>query len=187
MQDALWAGRLSAATAAPIIALLDRVRLKITPEHLDAAEQLLAEKAVGLSLDEVRRLITHAEAWLDPDGVEPWEEEAHERRHLAMFERNGDLHFHGSVPISEGAALRTAINGSVTAAFAARKDAVDPDAPDADHRTLPQLQADGLIALCRHALGCDNDAPALAGATVIVRVDLAARSASRWQSATADA
>ncbi|UNK70313.1 HNH endonuclease signature motif containing protein [Microbacterium sp. H1-D42] len=172
VQNTLRAGLLSAAAAGLIIALLDRVRLKITPEHLAAAEKMLAEHAVSLSLDEVRKLLTRAEAWLDPDGVEPREEEAHDRRHLTMFERDGDLHFNGSLPIADGAALRAAINGSVSAEFAARENVLDPDAPDADHRTVPQMQADALIALCRHSLGCDNDAPAMAGATVVVRVGL---------------
>ncbi|MFT4229948.1 MAG: DUF222 domain-containing protein [Microbacterium sp.] len=41
-------------------------------------------------------------------------------------------------------------------------------------RTLPQLRADALAALCRHALGCDRSGSALANTTVIVRVPLEA-------------
>ncbi|MDL9978541.1 HNH endonuclease [Microbacterium sp. ASV49] len=41
-------------------------------------------------------------------------------------------------------------------------------------RTLPQLRADALAALCRHALGCDRSGSTLANTTVIVRVPLEA-------------
>lgn len=173
VQRALSAGRLSASTAAAIIALLDRVCLKITPEQLTEAEVLLTEKAVGMSLDDVRKLLTHAEAWLDPDGVAPREEEIRARRSVTMFERDGALHLNAVFDIESGAPIRAAVNGYVSAQFAARKEAVDPDAGDADHRSVAQLQADALTSICAHSIGCDNNAPALSGATVIVRVDAA--------------
>lgn len=174
IQHALWAGALGVPASGLIIALLDRVSLKITTEHLTAAEQLLAEKCIGLSLDDVRKLLARAEAWLDPDGVEPKQDEVHDGRSVTMFERDGALHLNGVFDIESGAPIRAAINGVVSAQFAARQNAIDPDAPDADHRTVAQMQADALSTLCAHALGCDNDAPALAGATVVVRVDLEA-------------
>lgn len=172
VRRALQAGKIGASVAGLIIALLDRVRLKVTPEHLAAAEELLAEKAANLSTDDVRKLLTRAEAWLNPDGVAPREEEIRTKRSVTMFERDGAFHLNAVLDVESGAAIRAAITGYVSAQFAARKDAIDPDAVDADHRTVPQLQADALSTLCAHALGCDNDAPALAGATVIVRVDL---------------
>lgn len=64
------------------------------------------------------------------------------------------------------------MNGYVSALFAAQKNQLDPDAPEADHRSVAALRAEALSELCAHALGCENDAPALAGATVVVRVDL---------------
>lgn len=172
VQQGLAGAAITTTAASLIIALLDRTRLKVAPARIAEAEQLLVEKASGLSLDEVRALVTRAEAWLDPDGVAPREEEARARRALTMFERDGSLHLNAVVDVEAGAAIKAAITGYVSAAFAARKDAVDPDAPDADHRTVAMLQADALSALCAHALGCDNDAPALAGATVVVRVNL---------------
>lgn len=172
VQQGLAGGAITTTAAALIIALLDRARLKVAPARIVEAERLLVEKATGLSLDEVRTVVTRAEAWLEPDGVAPREEEARARRTLTMFERDGSLHLNAVVDAEAGAAIKAAITGYVSAAFAARKDAVDPDAPDADHRTVAMLQADALTALCAHALGCDNDAPALAGATVVVRVNL---------------
>ena len=172
VQRAIARGELGTPAAGLIIAVLDRIRVKVDTARVEEAEALLAEKAAGLSLDDVRKLLSRAEAHLDPDGVAPREEEHHAQRSLTMFERDGALHLNAVLGIEQGAPIKAAIQGYVSAEFAARKDAVAPDAPDADHRTVPQLQADALATICAHALGCDNDAPALAGATVVVRVDL---------------
>ena len=64
------------------------------------------------------------------------------------------------------------MNEYVSALFAAQKNQLDPDAPEADHRSVAALRAEALSELCAHALGCENDAPALAGAIVVVRVEL---------------
>ncbi|WP_243232794.1 HNH endonuclease signature motif containing protein [Microbacterium sp. CIAB417] len=172
VQRALTDGSVSVAAAALIIALLDRVRLKIDSDRVQQAEALLVEKAPGLSLDEVRRLVTRAEAFLDPDGVAPREESARAQNSLTFYERDGRLRLDGDFDIESGAPIKAALEGYVTAVFAARAKTLDPNAPDADRRTIRQLQADALSSLCAHALGCDDDAPALAGATVIVRVNL---------------
>ena len=172
VQAALGAGRIGAPAAGLIIGLLDRVRFKISAERVTEAETLLADKAAGLSLDEVRKLLTHAEAHLDPDGVLPREEAARAQNRLVMFERDGRFHIDADVDVATGAPIKTAIEGHVTAVLNARANALDPDAPDADRRTVTQLQADALADLAAHAIGCDNNAPALAGATVIVRVGL---------------
>lgn len=171
-QAALTAGTLAAPTVAVIIALLDRVRIKVGAERTAEAERLLVEKAAGLSHDDVRRLVTRAEAWLDPDGVAPREQEHRDGRSLSIYERDGRIHLDGDFDAATGAPIVAAVNGYVSAMFAARKDQPAPDAADADRRTVTALRADALSALCAHALGCDNDAPALAGATVVVRVDL---------------
>ncbi|HZU92834.1 MAG TPA: DUF222 domain-containing protein [Microbacterium sp.] len=172
IQRAIAVGDLHTTAASLIIALLDRARLKTDISRIDEAERLLTEAAKALSLDDVRKLIARAEAWLDPDGVEPRGDEARARRSLKMFERDGALHVNAVFDIESAAPIRAAITGWVSSAFNARKDAIDPDAPDADHRSVAMLQADALSAICAHALGCDNRAPGLAGATVIVRVDL---------------
>lgn len=172
IQKAVADGSLATPAAGLIISLLDRVRRKVDEAIVHESEQLLTEKAIGLSLDDVRKLIARAEAWLDPDGVEPREDEARARRSLTIFERDGSLHINGVFDVESGAPIRAAIHGYVSSAFAARKEAIDPDAPDADHRTVAMLQADAVSSICAHVLGCDNRAPALAGASVIVRVDL---------------
>lgn len=172
VRAALGRGAVSAAVAAAIICLLDRVWVKVGAARVHEAEVLLVERAPGLSMDEVRKLITRAEAWLDPDGVAPREEEARAARSLTMFERDGMLHINAKLDIAAGAPVKTAIQGIVSAVFRARKDAIEPGAPDADRRTVPMLQADALSEICAHAVGCESDELPLGGATVIVRVDL---------------
>lgn len=195
VRSALDRGAVSAQIAAMIIALLDRARVKVSHDRIADAERLLIERAPGLSIDDMRRLIVRAEAWLDPDGIRPREEECRSRRSLTMFERDGMLHLNAVLDAESAAPVKAAIRGYVTAAFAARKDqlrdggensdarensggvetAGSPkagDDPDADRRTVPMIQADALATLCGHALECDAEHLPLAGATVIVRLTL---------------
>ncbi len=165
-------GSISAAGAALIVTLLDRARVKVDIERVAEAERLLVERAQNRSLDDVRKLVTHAEAWLDPDGVEPREEEMRGRRSLTMFERDGSLHLTLQTDVASGAPVKAAIQAYVTAVFQAREQATDHDAADADHRTVPMIQADALASICAHAVECDNNGMPLTGATVVVRVNL---------------
>ncbi|GGD69756.1 HNH endonuclease signature motif containing protein [Microbacterium murale] len=172
VSEALAAGTLSAQAAALIIAVLERCRIAAGPERTAEGERLLVDAAPGLALDEIRRLVVRVEAWLDPDGVEPREDEQRGKRSLTFFERGGRLHLNGNFDVETGAPIVAALRGYVSAAFAARKAAPDPDAPDADHRTVPMLQADALALFCAHVLGCKSEKLPLAGATVIVRMHL---------------
>ncbi|WP_449407035.1 DUF222 domain-containing protein [Microbacterium maritypicum] len=172
VQSALAVGDLSAAAAAVIVALLDRARLKVDVSRVGEAEWLLVERAPGMSLDDVRKLVVRAEAWLDPDGVAPREEEARSQRSLTMFERDGSLHLTLRTDVAAGAPIKAAIHAYVTATFQARQHAPAPEAPDADHRSVAMIQADALTAICEHATGCDNGGMPTTGATVIVRVGL---------------
>lgn len=125
VQEALTRGAVSAPAAAAIIALLDRVRVKVGEARVHEAETLLVDRAPGLSLEDVRKLVTRAEAWLDPDGVAPREEEARAARTLTMFERDGMLHINAKLDIATGAPVKTAIQGMVSAVFRARTAALD--------------------------------------------------------------
>ncbi|MFJ4223726.1 DUF222 domain-containing protein [Microbacterium sp. NPDC089695] len=171
VRAALGAGEVSVPSAALIVALLERCRIAVGRDRTSEAEQVLVEGARGLSLDDVRRLVTRAEAWLVPDGVEPRAGEQRAQRSLTIFERDGMVHLDARLDAESAAPVVTAIRGYVSAAFAARKDAAVPDAPDADRRTVPMLQADALSLFCAHVLGCEERLP-LGGATVVVRVAL---------------
>ena len=172
VRESLASGALSAQAAALIIALLDRCRIVAGAARIAEGERALTDTAAGLDLDDVRRLVLRAEAWLDPDGVEPRAEERRGKRSLTMFERDGMVHLNAQLDAETAAPVVTAIRGYVTAAFAARKDAPDAEAPDADRRSVPMIQADALAVFCAHVLGCESERVPLAGATVIVRMTL---------------
>ncbi|PQZ70687.1 HNH endonuclease, partial [Microbacterium sp. MYb40] len=171
VREALGSGALSAQGAALIIAVLDRCRVAAGVERIAEGERMLVQKAAGLALDDVRKLVVRVEAWLDPDGLEPQEEDRRNKRALSLFERDGMVHLNAVLDVETAAPVVTAIRGFVTAAFAARKDAPDAGAPDADRRTVPMIQADALAVFCAHVLGCERRVP-VAGATVIVRMNL---------------
>lgn len=177
VQAAVTSGRLGGAGAALIVEFLDRARIGTDKTLVADVEQQLVERAVGLSLDDVRRLVTRAEAVLDADRLEAREEERRAARSLSMFERDGMLHLNLITPVEEGAPIKAAIDGYVTAQFQARKDLTDtgiadPDGADADQRTVTMMRADALTLFCAHTLDCDSRMP-VSGATVIVRINAA--------------
>ncbi|MGO4680856.1 DUF222 domain-containing protein, partial [Microbacterium sp. 2MCAF23] len=143
LRVALRAGRVGALAAAMVVSFLDRMIPKVGRAVVADAEQLLVEKVPGLSLDEVRAMIVRLEAYLDPDGVAPREDELRARASLSMFERDGMLHLNAVLDPERAASVKTAIEGYVSAQFAARRDR-DPALADADRRTVGQIQADAL-------------------------------------------
>ena len=172
VREALASGALSAQVAALIIALLERCRVAAGVERVVEGERMLTAAAEGLALDDVRKLLVRAEAWLDPDGVEPRAEEQRGRRSLTIFERDGMVHLNAQLDAETAAPVVTAIRGYVSASFAARNEAPDAQSPDADRRSVAMIQADALAVFCSHVLGCEADRVPLGGATVVVRVSL---------------
>lgn len=173
VQTAVTSGLLGGAGAAVIVEFLDRARIGADKGLVADVEQQLVERAVGLSLDDVRRLVKRAEAVLEADRLEQREEERRAARTLSMFERDGMLHLNLVTPVEEGAAIKAAIDGYVTAQFQTRKDtadAADLGEADADQRTVTMMRADALALFCAHVLDCDSRMP-VSGATVVVRID----------------
>src|SRR5659263_645859 len=70
----LQAGAISVEAAHLIMGMLDGIGSRVAPDRVDAAEEMLAEKATRFSLEELVKLVKRMEAHLDPDGVEPREE-----------------------------------------------------------------------------------------------------------------
>lgn len=202
--EALSAGRLGMPAASVIISMLDRVALRAGLDERDQAERVLCAQAQGLALDQVGKLVARAEAWLDPDGLEPQEQQLRGERSLLMFERGGMVHLNAKLDPESAAPVKAALDAIVTAEFRSERacaGGVDTDESDAardgdrhgtgDHRsrvaaasvaspadadtprrTLPQRQADALVLLASHLLGCGSADQPIEGATVIVRVTL---------------
>ena len=169
---ALGRATITTAAAGAIIALLDRVALRVGAEVLDAAEKTLFEQASGLSMEQLSRLLVRAEAWLDPDGVAPRDDEARAETFLTIREDRGRILITAELDPAGGAPVKAAIEGWVTAEMRATRDVrggtADTDAP---RRSVKQMQADALVRLCEHAIGCETTDLPLAGATVIVRIN----------------
>lgn len=173
---ALRSGSISLEAAAAITTMLDRVAPRAEPETADRFERLLSERAGQLSLDYLMRAIREVEARLDPDGVEPREEELREARCLTLRQDgHGMLRVSGALDPETAAPVKAVIETLVTHSIRANSPAGGPDAGPVvpDQRSIPQLQADALGMIARHAIGCTRmpDAPAMA---VVVRADLEA-------------
>ncbi len=162
------AGRLSVTAAAAIVSMLDRVAVRVDAGRLADAEKELVELAPGLRADELSRLLTHAEAYLDPDGLEPRQEEARAERHFDIKERDGRFVLSGSFDIESGAPIKAVMDGMITQIF--RRNETADDATH-DQRSVRQMKADIFSDICRHALGC-TEVPTGPTTTVVVRMTL---------------
>jgi hypothetical protein len=169
---ALAAASLTERAAGAIIALLERVAFRAAREALDVAEKTLVQQAPGLTMDQLNRVLVRAEAWLDPDGVAPREDEKRAAEQLTMREVDGMFEFTGRLTPEHGAPVKTAIEALVSDQMRATRDAQDDGTadPDAPRRSVVQMQADALVRLCEHAIGCDRTDLPLQGATVVVRI-----------------
>ena len=173
--EALTDGAISVAAAAAIVGLLDRVAFRSSHEVLTEAERSLVGQASGLSLNHLQKILQRAEAWLDPDGVEPREDELRFIRSVQIREeRDGMVVLTAKLDPRLRPQSRPPSKPIVGAELRHREAEVSPMRTrrigDPSHR----LQADALATICRHVLGCDAaDAPT-AGATVVVRVGLEA-------------
>jgi len=183
---AVAAGALSMTAASAIITLLDKLSLRVDSAHRDAAERDLCQRAPGLRADELTRLLAHAEAELDPDGLAAAHEEHRSARALRMQERDGMLHLTGVFDVATAAPIKTVLDAMVTRVLQNNEHAPrhehghghgggGGDNPEAgalrDERTVPQMRADALHELCAHALGCEQ-VPTVATTTVVVRMTL---------------
>lgn len=203
LAGALEAGTLSVAAASAVATMLDRVALRAGVAAVHEAEAAIVAQAPLLSLDELCAVLRRAEAWLDPDGLEPKLDELHTARSLHLREdREGMLVLTAKLDPETAAPIRAAIGAIVSVQLRASRgthrpgaiaaDAGTEAAPEAgpveasqatpveaETRTLAQLQADALATLCRHALACENSAPGLAATTVVVRIPLDALMSGR--------
>ncbi|WP_136709920.1 HNH endonuclease signature motif containing protein [Agromyces sp. H66] len=169
---AVAAGRLSVDAASAITSMLDRVAMRADPTLADATESALVGLACRVPLEVLHRGVREAEARLDADGVEPREEQLRAERSLTIREDgNGLVHLHARLDPESAAPVKAAIEALVGDALRRRDRGRAAPAVD-DTRTIPQVQADAIAAICRHALGCEQTIAPLAKASVIVRMDL---------------
>lgn len=169
---AVAAGRIGRDGAALIIRLLDALSDRVPFRLLDDAERALAAQAVGLELHALQKVLLRVEAHLDPDGVEPKEEELRARTSVSIRQdASGMIMLRGAFDPARGAVLVNLIEAVVTAELGRERDA-GTKGNGLPPRPIPVMQADALLAICEHYTGCDQTGRTLPGATVIVRVNL---------------
>ena len=173
-------GRMSVDAASMITGALTRVAGVAEPEALADAERLLVDRARDLPLDRLAVLVRHVEARLDREAHLRREQARRDDRYLTIFEnRSGVVVIDGRLDPETAAPVRAALDGLVTDALRRRRDGSGGEAGSAgdasalvDDRTAPQMRADALADLARHALGCDATDRGLPTTTVVVRVGL---------------
>ncbi|WP_195760555.1 DUF222 domain-containing protein, partial [Agromyces kandeliae] len=192
--EALESAALSVDAASAITTMLDRASMRSDPDRAQVVERALVDLAARVPLETLMRGVREAEARLDPDGVEPREDELRMERSLTMREDGrGVVHLHARLDPESAAPVKAAIEALVSDALRRREPGgralsgrtlADGPAGDGahgdgvhgavidDHRTIPQIQADALAALARHTLGCAQTLAPLTKTTVVVRVDL---------------
>ncbi|WP_136706160.1 HNH endonuclease signature motif containing protein [Agromyces sp. H66] len=170
---ALESGRIGVEAASAITQMLDRASARAVSSKADIVEAALVDLAARVPLDLLNRGVREAEARLDPDGVEPREEHLRMERSLTIREDgHGMLHLHARLDPETAAPIKTAIEALVTDTLRHREPGEPGPAPVVDdRRSIPQIQADALAAICRHSLGCEQTLTPLAKTTVVVRLD----------------
>lgn len=168
---ALRQGRIGVSQAGAIITLLERVAGHCTLVELERAERTLAEQAAGLTVAQLQRVIQRAEAYLLPDGLPDREDEHVQRRSLRIrHDRLGRVHLDAVLDPETAAPIVQAIEALVSECLRSSSGRTLGDAGVSG--ALPQMRADALAALCRHALACEHADVPTGGATVVVRVGL---------------
>lgn len=167
---AVQAGTLSAAHAASIIGLLDRVAIRAGVERCLRVEEILAARLPGATPDEARRMLLEAETLLDQEGVEPRHDAARAARELRTSQdAEGMTVIRARLDAETAAPVLAVLEAEVTRVV--RSNERTQDAALKDPRSIPQIQADALADLARHALGCDQ-VPTRPTTTIVARMDL---------------
>ncbi len=198
---ALSAGRLSADAAAAIIRHLTEASRAASPAILREAEALLVEQAATLPAELVAQLAQRTCATLDPDGIEPRENELRQKRrfHLGR-EVHGMTPFSGLADPVNAGLLRAALTERT--APSRRPRFLDPDdfgvsdepAPlderplderALDQRTREQRNFDIVFGLLTAGIRTDNDTVGSLHGTATVNVvvtakDLVAGTGAAW-------
>ncbi|GAA1757258.1 HNH endonuclease signature motif containing protein [Agromyces humatus] len=200
---ALQSGILCVAAADLIRRFLDGVAPRAARDELEAAEQLLVDRAPVVGVDGLPPLVKQLAAHLDPDGVKPREDELRAKRALAIWEDSaGMINLRGALDPANGAPLKLAIETLVGAELRRARDAKRPFGAPVDEcddgagsgsgsgsavhdplfgeeRTITQMNADALADIARLSLSSAEAPAALRSAVVVTRIDAEAFGSGR--------
>jgi uncharacterized protein DUF222 len=192
--EALSAGRLGVDSAAAIIRHLTEASRTASPTALREAEAALVTHAETLSADFVAQLAHRTCATLDPDGVEPRENQLRRQRRFHLGREIGGMTpFSGLADPVNAGLLRAALSERTAPSRQPRfVDADDlavtdgaNDSLPSDQRTREQRAFDILFGLLTAGIRSDNDAVGTLHGTATVTVvvnarDLAAGTGAAW-------
>ena len=106
---ALEAAKIGIEAASAITSMLDRASVRAEASRVGFVEAALVDLAAHVPLETLLRGIREAEARLDPDGVEPREDELRMERSLTMREdRSGMVHLHARLDPESAAPVKAA-------------------------------------------------------------------------------
>ena len=167
---AIMEGTIGTMAASAIITMLDGVASRAREGAIDAMEAHLVDSAPGLSQERLQALVARGAAALDPDGLQPKEEELRARRGLTIRQdASGAIAISGRFAPFEGAQVMVALEGMVTGML--RRNENGTSVAVTDERTVSQMRADALTEICRHGISCQQ-VPTAPSTTVVVRLDL---------------
>lgn len=184
---AFEAGSVSLEVADVIRRFLDHVAPRAERDDLREAETLLVERAPIAGVEGTQRLIRQLEAYFDPDGVKPREDELRSARSLKIWQdAAGMINLRGAFDPATGAPIKLAIETLVGAELHAARDArrafgtagsgtvpgaAAPDPLFAETRSIAQMNADALADIARLSLSSPEAPSVLRSAMIIARVD----------------
>jgi hypothetical protein len=124
-------------------------------------------KASGLPLHKIRKLVWQAQAFADPKAWERREEHQYEVRGCSVRDdADGMVTLQARLTPWAAAPVRAVLDAGVKWALQQRR-----DDPGSDTRTPVQMRADILVDLCQHALDC-TQATSGVKTTVVVRMNV---------------
>ena len=175
---------LGVEAAAVIVRELDQAAPFCSGSARAAGEQLLVERAPGLSVRQVQDLARQVRDRLDKDGAEPRDAIRRQRRALTLIQQpDGMVRLVWDMPPETAGLVRAGIDHLVGEQLRAARDRVpsslaedgvaDVDVDvDVDDRTMPQRRADAAEDLLRHAITCDRPGGDHPAVTMVVRMTL---------------
>jgi len=122
-------------------------------------------KVPGLPVHQVRALFWRAQALADPQAWQDREERQYAERYAGLRDdADGMVTLTARLTPVDAAPVRAVLDANVRWAMQQRR-----DDPPSDARSAWQMRADILVALCRHALDCDQPTSGIK-TTVVVRM-----------------
>ena len=154
--------------AAMITRMLRAVHDHVEPHVLEQEERTLVAKARVLRVGQLARVVRRTESRLRSSALEQEESQRRASRFLHVTEdRSGMIVVNGRLDPETAAPVKAALDAVVAQGLQARR---DKNTLTTDDRSVPQMRADGLAMLARHALKCDNELLPLPGGAVVVRI-----------------